>query len=112
MGHIDLSYLYIFYGFQMFRNEGLPKVFPFQINDLPAMKAYVDKCVEVTWLMRVQDPPMQLVLPPASSKPLPFDTENFEPHTQSGKTMAFNVWPAIQSNAGGPLLIKGIVQGQ
>ncbi|XP_060584758.1 uncharacterized protein LOC132740788, partial [Ruditapes philippinarum] len=67
--------------------------------------AYVDKAVELTWWMAVQDPPVYMC--PTTTH---FDSNLYKPYTRSGKTPDFFVWPALKLYKYGGLLMKGVVQ--
>ncbi|XP_060595624.1 uncharacterized protein LOC132749745 [Ruditapes philippinarum] len=67
--------------------------------------AYVDKAVELTWLMAVQDPPVYMC--PTTTH---FDSNLYKPFTRPGKTPYFFVWPALKLCEDGGLLMKGVVQ--
>lgn len=68
---------------------------------------YISSCVEITWLMVVQDPP--LVLSATSSSK--FDSKIFREYTKRGPNIDYVVWPALFLHEGGPLLVKGVAQG-
>ncbi|KAL3878884.1 hypothetical protein ACJMK2_031212 [Sinanodonta woodiana] len=70
------------------------------------MAAYVDACVELTWLMCTLDPPMHLETckaPDPASK-------YFKPYTKSGKCVQYCVWPCLCLHSNGPILRKGVAQ--
>lgn len=70
--------------------------------------AYAERCVFVCWLMVVQDP--EMYIDEQQREGDPFDKDKYKEYTQSGKTIAFNVWPALYLYKDGPLLIKGVAQ--
>ncbi|XP_045203864.2 uncharacterized protein LOC123556873 [Mercenaria mercenaria] len=76
-------------------------------NHYEAVRKYISSCVEVTWLMVVQDPPLVLSVP-SSSK---FDNNTFKDYTKRGPYMEYVVWPALYLHEGGALLAKGVAQG-
>lgn len=66
--------------------------------------SYIDRCVEVTWLMSVQNPPMHLEFcNPGERAP-----RIFRPFTKNGKYVQNCVWPALFLNRNGTLIEKGI----
>ena len=71
---------------------------------LPAVDAYVDVCVEVLWLMSVQNPPMALEWPEPGSK---FDNEKYKEYCKKGKIVKLAVWPAVFLTDKGSLMNKG-----
>lgn len=79
--------------------------------DKEALKVtpYVKECLEICWLMTIQDPP--LVFGPVQKRGDAFDPEAYRAYTSSGPVVDFIVWPAIYLYNGGPILCKGIVQG-
>ncbi|XP_033743557.1 eukaryotic translation initiation factor 5B-like [Pecten maximus] len=78
-------------------------------KQLPAaMEKYIDHCVELTWLMAVQDPPMEIkwVNPGERS-----DTNYFKFYQSKGKTVKQCVWPAVFLSANGGIVSKGYIIG-
>ncbi|CAC5390084.1 unnamed protein product [Mytilus coruscus] len=65
---------------------------------------YAERCVFVSWLMVVQDPEMYIDEQQREGDRL--DKDKYKEYTQSGKTISFNVWPALYLCKDGPLLIK------
>ncbi|XP_060571875.1 titin homolog [Ruditapes philippinarum] len=87
-----------------------------KIKDLPpssleseAFKPFVQKCLELCWLMAIQDPPLYLTLENCKTGQI-FDRNTFKEYTKSGGYIEFVVWPAVFLEKGGPLLCKGVVQ--
>ncbi|KAL4223381.1 hypothetical protein ACF0H5_016851 [Mactra antiquata] len=72
------------------------------------MQAYIDKCIELCWLMVVQDPP--LVLTFKSDMKSEFDEKMFRFYTKRGRHVEYFVWPML-SISGGSMLAKGVAQG-
>lgn len=72
-------------------------------------KEYIEKCVELCWMMRIQDPPiyMEADYRPNSA----FDSNKMRSYTKAGKLVHFVVWPTFFLHKDGPLLAKGVVQG-
>lgn len=78
-------------------------------RDLPVLLKFTRKCVELTWLMCVQEPPVVLDSLDDYDK---FDTNCYKAFTKQGKTVDYYVWPALLLHEGGPLLAKGVAQGK
>ncbi|XP_052794167.1 rho-associated protein kinase 1-like [Mya arenaria] len=70
---------------------------------------YVKECVELCWLMSIQDPPV--VVAPELQHGGNFDTDFYKAYTKSGPLIDYVVWPALCLHEKGPLLCKGIAQG-
>ncbi|KAK3594523.1 hypothetical protein CHS0354_030869 [Potamilus streckersoni] len=77
---------------------------------LQDIKPYLNECVELCFLMNIQEPPLELrgIMYTAS---MPFDASAFQPYTKSGKKIDYVVWPAMHLHRDGPLLCRGIAQG-
>ncbi|KAL3879315.1 hypothetical protein ACJMK2_031616 [Sinanodonta woodiana] len=73
-------------------------------------KKYIDACVELCWLMVIQDPPVVIETP--ASKDSAFDTNTYRAYTTTGSKIDFVVWPALRLHQGGALLTKGVAQGK
>ncbi|WAR09281.1 hypothetical protein MAR_019239, partial [Mya arenaria] len=58
-------------------------------------------CVELCWLMSVQDPPVVFDTPKTGGK---FDSDRYRTYTKTGKHLDYVVWPPMLLHAGGPLL--------
>ena len=79
-------------------------------RDVPEYSLYITKATELCWLMSIQDPPMELCFSGKSRKG--FDCELFRVFTQTGKKVAFIVWPAVLLSENGSTLMKGVAQGK
>lgn len=66
--------------------------------------SYIDKCVEVSWLMCTQTPPMYLEFCNKGDRP----TNNYRPLTRLGNAVQHCVWPALFLHKGGALMEKGV----
>lgn len=73
--------------------------------DEPPVKAYVQDCLKLSWLMVIQDPPMVIVLNPQSDA-----YNNFREYKTRGKYLNYVVWPALLLEEGGPLVMKGVAE--
>ena len=71
-------------------------------------KQYVDKCLEVCWMMVCHSPPLHLEW---NYKGHSFDLQILKPFTESGNMVDFVVWPVTFLHKDGPLLCKGVAQG-
>ncbi|XP_061164616.1 uncharacterized protein LOC133173647 isoform X2 [Saccostrea echinata] len=90
---------------KVFQKERLHQIFKEKSDD-PKVVAYVDKCIELTWYMRVQDPPMYLR---CLQKGDPICKTEFAFHGRKGKTTSVCVWPALFLFEEGHLVTKGHV---
>lgn len=74
-----------------------------------ACKEYIEKCVELCWMMRIQDPPIYMEASYKTNSA--FDSNKMRSYTKAGKLVHFVVWPTFFLCKDGPLLAKGVVQG-
>ncbi|XP_048774623.1 uncharacterized protein LOC125679441 [Ostrea edulis] len=90
--------------------EKLPDHNPEQLTPdvMKACKEYIHRCVELSWLMSIQDPPMCMEWQFQGCK---FRRDIMRSFTKSGDKVQFVVWPALYLHDGGPLVAKAIVQG-
>ena len=70
--------------------------------------AFAKKCVELCWLMAVQDPP--LVFGPFPHQRDKFNADLYREYTRSGTMVDFTVWPVLHLYENGPVLSKGVVE--
>ncbi|KAK3602847.1 hypothetical protein CHS0354_026406 [Potamilus streckersoni] len=70
------------------------------------MAAYIDGCVELTWLMCTLDPPMHL----ETCKSQDPASKYFRSYAKSGKCVQYCVWPCLCLHSNGPILKKGVAQ--
>ena len=74
----------------------------------PKTIEFARKCVELCWLMAVQDPPLVFgSLPLCRDK---FNADLYREYTRSGTRIDFPVWPALHLYENGPVLSKGVVE--
>ncbi|XP_060565714.1 uncharacterized protein LOC132724768 [Ruditapes philippinarum] len=71
----------------------------------PSVKAYVQECLKLSWFMVIQDPPMTMVLEPASN-----DYKYFKEYKNRGKFLSYIVWPALLLQEEGELICKGVAE--
>ena len=76
---------------------------------LEQCREYIEKCVELCWMMRVQDPPIYMEANYATNSA--FDSSRMRSFTKAGQFIHFVVWPTFFLHKDGPLLAKGVVQG-
>ena len=76
---------------------------------LKPCREYIEKCVELCWMMRVQDPPIYMEANYATNSA--FDSSRMRSFTKAGQFIHFVVWPTFFLHKDGPLLAKGVVQG-
>lgn len=72
----------------------------------PALKKFVDRCVELMWMFAIHDPPLQLEW----AREGELMSSNLESYTTRGNRVGFNVWPTLRQFRNGPVLSKGVVQ--
>ncbi|KAL4229697.1 hypothetical protein ACF0H5_010085 [Mactra antiquata] len=69
---------------------------------------YAEQCVAISWAMGVLDP--QIFLVDDRSKHGAFNKEMYNEYKTPGQSVAFYVWPPLQTSKFGKLLSKGIAQ--
>ncbi|CAG2186447.1 unnamed protein product [Mytilus edulis] len=78
------------------------------ITKLSSVKKYTERCIELTWLMNVQDPSMVLLWPDMVS---PDNlTDIFRYYTATGTVLDHEVWPALLLYKDGPMVVKGVAK--
>ncbi|XP_053399682.1 uncharacterized protein LOC128557084 [Mercenaria mercenaria] len=96
---------------EKYRKE-IEKAFPkldSSIFESDALKPYLQKCLELCWLMAIQDPPVHLKCDGCKKGEL-FDKNMYKEYTQAGPLIKYTVWPAVFLEKDGALLCKGVVQ--
>jgi hypothetical protein len=73
------------------------------------MKTFVNKSLELSWLMVVQDPPVFVDTNNERCDELYVNNE-LKAYTKSGTYIDFIVWPTLYLHKGGNILCKGIAQ--
>lgn len=73
---------------------------------------YINKCVELCWLMAIQSPPVTIALDDAKKQEMPFDERRYKYFTAKGGTVDFVVWPVIRLAEADGILCKGVAQGK
>ena len=70
---------------------------------------YTKLCVEITWYMCIQDPPMAFI--DRINRGAEFETDYFRKFRGChGNKFDYLVWPALLMYKGGPLVVKGVAQ--
>ncbi|XP_061164617.1 uncharacterized protein LOC133173648 [Saccostrea echinata] len=90
-----------------FKETTIEKDFRWDHTKLPSvLNDYIDKCIEILWLMCVQDPPMALVWPSEGDR---VDRDKYDFYSESGKYVSMCVWPAVLIQEGRKVLSKGSI---
>ncbi|CAG2242072.1 unnamed protein product [Mytilus edulis] len=79
-----------------------------EYQKLDKVTRYLQKCVEVTWYMNVQDPPMGLLWPNTNENEISLNC--FRHFTKFGNKLEHEVWPALLIHDQGPVIVKGVAQ--
>ena len=97
--------------FQKFLKESEPKRKDLKTDKVgvKAVTEYVEKCVELCWLMAIQSPPVAIDDNVEKYKKQRFDDRRFKPYTKKGQVIDYVVWPML-SISGGGMLGKGVAQ--
>lgn len=69
---------------------------------------YVNKCIEICWLMNTHNPPLEFAEPPMCGQP--YDKDSYKEFTKQGDTVSFVVWLPLLIEKDGAILTKGVVQ--
>ncbi|OWF51209.1 uncharacterized protein LOC110449499 isoform X2 [Mizuhopecten yessoensis] len=94
---------------QLFKDQYIKKMKLDTSATLPdAMMKYIDRCVELMWLMAVQDPPMEIKWADHGERS---DTNYFKFYQSKGKMVRQCVWPAVFLSAHGGIVSKGYIMG-
>lgn len=87
----------------MFYEDILKTIHPAQ-RPTNSQVAFIDRCIEVIWMMCTQATPMHLEFCNKGDRP----TSIFKPFTRAGNAVENCVWPALFLHKNGPLMEKGI----
>lgn len=71
-------------------------------------KPYIEKCVEISWLMVIHEPPIYMKTETTPDENM--DPNIYTAYSASGKKIDFLVWPPLYNGKGGGLLSKGVVE--
>ncbi|XP_069129596.1 uncharacterized protein [Argopecten irradians] len=77
-------------------------------QQVDACEPYITKCVTLSWLMNVQNPPVFMANDVESGDP--FDVNKHKHYTNTGTVVDFVVWPTLHISKQGAILSKGVVQ--
>ena len=75
------------------------------------MMKYIDKCLELCWMMTMNKPPVYIKFIKPSETEL-FDNTIFRPFLHSGVHLNYIVWPPVYLHEAGGLISKGIAEGK
>ncbi|XP_060077651.1 uncharacterized protein LOC132557173 [Ylistrum balloti] len=75
---------------------------------IPRMKSYIYSCIQISWDMLLQKPPIYLDFDMVTGCQI--DPEVCGVYSYRGSTVEYMVWPVVYHHHGGPVLMKGIVQ--
>ncbi|KAH3838974.1 hypothetical protein DPMN_112392 [Dreissena polymorpha] len=88
----------------------MEELFKTEVDDFN-VKEYWHKCLEICWLMAIQDPPVSMETN-AERHGEVFDYGRYRHYTKPGKYIDFIVWPALNVTTEGSILYKGVAQGK
>ncbi|KAL3879708.1 hypothetical protein ACJMK2_031995 [Sinanodonta woodiana] len=77
-------------------------------QEVTACSEYIEACVRICWLMCIKDPPMYIFC----EKEDVFNKNHFMEYTEKGHKVSYVVWPALYLYKNGPLMRKGVAQGE
>jgi len=80
------------------------------ILERAAIEAYINRLIELCWLMSTQDPPMVLCFD--GKKGDPFNKDLFSEYSTGGGKFSYLVWPAVFLCGTGSLMKKGVAQAK
>lgn len=84
----------------------------FNIANDTKMKPFVNKCLELCWLMEIQSPPVVFGKLMEQGTQERFDSTTYKPYTKTGAFIDFVVWPPLYLHKQGQLLAKGVAQAR
>jgi len=70
-------------------------------------KQYIEKCVEICWMMAIHDPPLHVDFSVKQGDE--FNDQMYTSFSNSGSKVERLVWPPLFRGVGGVLLRKGVV---
>ena len=71
-------------------------------------EVYITRCMEICWLMNMQEVPMHLNFVCQRGDPFRYDL--YKPFTKSGNVCGYLVWPLLSLHKDGPIMKKGVIQ--
>lgn len=106
---VNVSFSLDSYLFQTFLESVLPTFIDPTKYSHRCIGNYTSSCVDLTWSMCVQDPPMVFI--DKLDRGADFNTDYFRKFTRNGgDKFDYLVWPAIRLYKNGPLVVKGIAE--
>ncbi|KAK3607097.1 hypothetical protein CHS0354_026304 [Potamilus streckersoni] len=76
--------------------------------EVDVCSCFIEECIRICWLMCIKDPPMYIYC----DKEAVFDHNKYVPYTKTGQEISYVVWPALFLHRNGPLMRKGVAQGE
>ena len=76
-----------------------------------AIQCYIDTCMELCWLMVIQDPPVHIDTAISVNSKVEFNKHKYKAYTTTGRYIDYIVWPVLQLHERGSMLCKGVAQG-
>lgn len=90
-----------------FKDKVVRHIFKWDLDLLPAaVLNFIDKCMEIIWLMCIQEPPMVITWANDGES---VNTNYYTFYSRKGEIVKQPVWPAVFLQHGGPLLTRGVV---
>lgn len=90
----------------MFKETYIKEARKLEYRKLTNLEHYVDKVVELVWLMVVQDPPMSICWQKEGER---MDKKTYKYYEKRGEVVRLTVWPAVLLYENGPLVSKGFI---
>lgn len=90
----------------MFKETYIKGACKLEYRKLTNLEHYVDKVVELVWLMVVQDPPMSICWQKEGEQ---MDKKTYKYYEKRGEVVRLTVWPAVLLYENGPLVSKGFI---
>uniref|UniRef100_K1Q6Y3 Mitochondria-eating protein C-terminal domain-containing protein n=1 Tax=Magallana gigas TaxID=29159 RepID=K1Q6Y3_MAGGI len=90
----------------MFKETYIKGACKLEYRKLTNLEHYVDKVVELVWLMVVQDPPMSICWQKEGEQ---MDKKTYKYYEKRGEMVRLTVWPAVLLYENGPLVSKGFI---
>ena len=95
--------------FQKFQKDWPMKQWKIPKAEEKNLTLYINKCVELCWLMAIQSPPVAIDDKYHEYKNTQFDERHFKLYTKKGQLIDYIVWPVLYIPGGG-ILGKGVAQ--
>ncbi|XP_062613096.1 uncharacterized protein LOC134274867 [Saccostrea cucullata] len=92
---------------EVFKKQILRQNFQLEPRQLPKpILAYIDACIEITWLMCIQDPPMVITW---ATEGEAINKDYYKLYKTNGSIVKVSVWPVLFLHNRGPIVSKGYV---